>query len=77
MYKFSYIIIYVSPPFNCCNNRTKIIKEAIKTAEGRIREAEVQRVHNGGSVVNRTDAPSSGPKTSPHLEATKAYLGIK
>jgi len=59
------------------DNRTKIIKEAIKTAEGRIREAEVQRVHNGGSVVNRTDAPSSGPKTSPHLEATKAYLGIK
>ena len=59
------------------DNRTNIIKEAIKSAEGRIREAEVQRVHNGGQVVNRQDAPAQGPKSSPHLEATKAFLGIK
>lgn len=59
------------------DNRTKIIQQAIKSAEGKIREAEVQRVHNGGQIVNRVDAPATGPVTSPHLEATKAFLGIK
>ena len=58
-------------------NKTQIMQQVLKSAEGKIREAQVQKVHNGGTIVNRTDAPASGPRVSPHLEATKAALGIK
>jgi hypothetical protein len=58
-------------------NKTQIMQQVLKSAEGKIREAQVQKVHNGGAIVNRTDAPASGPRVSPHLEATKAALGIK
>lgn len=58
-------------------NKTQIMQQVLKSAEGKIREAQVQKVHNGGTIVNRTDAPASGPRVSPHLEATKTALGIK
>lgn len=58
-------------------NKTQIMQQVLKSAEGKIREAQVQKVHNGGAIVNRTDAPASGPRVSPHLEATKAFLGMK